>query len=107
MGFGKHLSALVAEVDSHLGDRARWSGVDGEVRIHAFDADETARLGATEIFLTGRMVQVHQRWVATPRPQDIVERLDDETGETVETLRLTAEPEIDIDGYWRCVVTAA
>lgn len=106
MGFGKHLSALVAEVDNHLGDRARWSGVEGEVRIHPFDGDETARLGATEIFITGRMIQVHRRWVADPRPNDIVERLDDDGG-AVETLRLTAEPEIDGDGYWRCVVTDA
>lgn len=106
MGFGKHLDALVAEVDSHLGDRARWSGVEGEVVIHPFDADETARMGGTEIFITGRMIQVHRRWVADPRPNNIVERLD-EAGATVETLRVSAPPEIDGDGFWRCVVTAA
>ncbi|MFN7110320.1 MAG: hypothetical protein ACK4M2_01690 [Brevundimonas sp.] len=106
MGFGKHLQDLVAEVDAHLGDRARWSGVDGEVVIHPFDADETARMGGTELFIMGRMIQVHRRWVADPGTNDMVELLD-EDGALVETLRVSSPPEIDVDGFWRCVVTAA
>lgn len=106
MGFSRHLRVLVAAVDEHLGERALWAGRDGEIVVHLFDADEIARLGSTEIIVAGRMVQVHRRWVPDPRTHDVVQLLDDDGG-LVETLKVSAPPECDVDGYWRCVVTAA
>ncbi|MET4683689.1 head-tail joining protein [Brevundimonas faecalis] len=104
MGFGKHMAALVAEVDEHLGDRATWSGVAGEVRVLPAEEDAIARYGDASHVLTARAVEIHERWIALPAEGDQVQILDDDTGAVREILRVIGDPRRNEDGWWLCTV---